>query len=310
MISGIYSILTIFIMMGVGFFFTKRGLFNKEIAELFTKVVIKIAIPAMALVSITTNFEKDVLIPSLKYVLVAMASMIILIVIAAIISKFLKVNREKKIIFILNFAFSNSLFIGVPVNVAILGEKSLPYVFLFFMANNITFWTLGAYVLANVNNKDKITWKSLLPSIKRTITPGLVAIMMGYLLVLMDIQLPYFLLESLRYLGNLAVPLSIMFIGVNIALIKKNDLIIDTTTIIGLIGRFIISPLVIIALLMPLGISGLIMKVFILEAGMPAQANTAIAAKYYDVEPEYASAMVGLSTILGMIVIPVYAILV
>lgn len=310
MISGIYSILTIFIMMGVAFFFTKRGWFNNETGDLFTKIVIKIAIPAMAIVSITTNFPKETLIPSFKFVLIAMSSMIILIGIATLIAKFLKISKEKKLIFIINFAFSNSLFIGVPVNVAIFGEKSLLYVFLFFMANNITFWTLGAYVLANVKNKDKLSWRSILPNVKRTITPGLIAIIMGYIFVLSDIKLPSFLLDALRYLGNLAVPLSIMFIGINLALIKKNDLIIDTAAIIGLVGRFIISPLVIIMLLVPFEISGLVMKVFILEAAMPAQANTAIAAKYYDVEPEYASAMVGLSTMFGMIVIPIYAILV
>lgn len=309
MIKGIYSILTIFTMMSVGFFFTKKGLFNNEIAQLFTNVVVKIAIPAMGIVSITTNFPKEILIPSLKYVLIAMVSMIILMGIATCISKFLNVSKEKKIIFILNFSFSNSLFIGIPVNIAIFGEKSLLYVFLFFMANNITFWTVGAYILANINHKEKHSFTSLIANIKRTITPGLVSFIIGYALVLLGIQLPSFLLESLRYLGNLAVPLSIMFIGINIALVKKDDLKLDKTTLVGLIGRFIISPLITLVLLLFLGISGLAMKVFILEAAMPAQANTAIAAKYYNVEPEYASAMVGLSTILGMAVIPIYAIL-
>lgn len=310
MFSGLYSIATIFVMIGVGFYFTKRGWFNNDIGELFSKIVIRIAIPSMAIVSISTHFPKETLIPSFKYVLIAMVSMIALLLLAALIAKFLNVNKEKKMIFIVNFAFSNSLFVGVPVNVAIFGEKSLLYVFIFFMANNITFWTLGAYALANVGNKDKFNIKCLLPNVKKAITPGIIAIILGYALVLLNINLPDFLLDGLRYLGNLAVPLSIMFIGINLALVKKEDLIIDTTAILGLIGRFLISPLVIWVLLIPFEITGLAMSVFILEAAMPAQANTAIAAKHYNVEPEYASAMVGLSTIFSILVIPIYAILV
>ncbi len=309
MISGINSILTIFIMVGVGFFFTKRGWFNDEIGQLFSQIVIRIGIPAMAIVNISTSLQRGTLFSSLQYVFIAMLSMLVLFVISAFIAKFLKINKEKKMIFILIFTFSNSFFIGIPVNVAIFGEDSLLYVFLFFMANNITFWTLGAYALANAKNKNKTNLKSFLSNAKRAITPGLIAILTGYLIVLIDIKLPYFLFEGLRYLGNLSIPLSMIFIGIDLALTKKKDLTIDTAAVVGLVGRFVISPIVVILIMIPFGISGLPYSVFILEAAMPAQANTAIAAKYYDVESEYASAMVGLSTIVSMIAIPIFALL-
>ena len=51
----------------------------------------------------------------------------------------------------------------------------------------------------------------------------------------------------------------------------------------------------------------IVIVVFIMIAAMPCHAQTAILAQFYDVEGEYASNLVSLSTLLSLITIPVFA---
>ena len=77
--------------------------------------------------------------------------------------------------------------------------------------------------------------------------------------------------------------------------------------VVILMGKFIIHPLLIWGLFTLFGVSGLPLKVFILTASLPCHAQTAILSEFYDVEGEYASNLVSLSTLISLITIPVYA---
>ena len=77
--------------------------------------------------------------------------------------------------------------------------------------------------------------------------------------------------------------------------------------VVILLGKFILHPLIIWGAFSLLGIDGLPLKVFILTASLPCHAQTAIMAEYYDLEGEYASNLVSLSTLISLVTIPIYA---
>jgi len=292
-------------MIGIGFYLTKRKWFNESTAELFSKIVMRVAVPALAIVNIRGRFSKEILIGSYKYVLIAFACIISMFLISAVIAKLLKLEGKKKIIFRLLFTFSNTVFIGLPVNKTIFGDESILFVLLFFMANNFTFWTLGIYTLANANKSgEKI---SIISNLKKAFTPGLVAIIIAYILVFNDLYLPGFLMDALQYISNLCIPLSMLFIGINMGCINFKETKLDKKGYIIMLGRFLIGPIVMIVLLSGLNITGLPRNVFIVEAALPVQAQTAIAAKYYDVEAEYASVLVSVTTLISIFVVPILA---
>ena len=305
MLIGIYSILTIFIMIGIGFYLTKRKWFNESTAELFSKIVMRVAVPALAIVNIRGRFSKSMLLDSYKFVLIAFGCILIMFLISVVISKILKLEGKKKIIFRLLFTFSNTVFIGLPVNKTIFGEDSILFVLLFFMANNFTFWTLGIYTLANANKEGEKV--SIVKNLKRAFTPGLIAIIIAYILVFNDLYLPGFLMDSLQYISNLCIPLSMLFIGINMGCINIKEANLDKKGYIIILGRFLIGPLVMIGILGTLDITGLARNVFIVEAALPVQAQTAIAAKYYDVESEYASILVSVTTLISIFIVPILA---
>jgi predicted permease len=81
-----------------------------------------------------------------------------------------------------------------------------------------------------------------------------------------------------------------------------------------MIGKFAISPLIIFCAFKILGliwpaaaVTGLPLSVFILTASLPCHAQTAIMCEYYDLESEYATNLVSLSTLISLFTIPIYA---
>jgi predicted permease len=76
-----------------------------------------------------------------------------------------------------------------------------------------------------------------------------------------------------------------------------------------LIGRFIISPLAVLFVASFLPIPDLMKKVFVIQSAMPAMTQTAILAKIYDADAEYAAVMTSVTTLAAMLAIPVYMVL-
>jgi predicted permease len=73
-----------------------------------------------------------------------------------------------------------------------------------------------------------------------------------------------------------------------------------------LLGRFVISPLIVMAITYAMPLPLLMKKVFIIQAMLPVMTQTSIVAKSYQGDAEYAAIMTTVTTIASIVVIPVY----
>jgi predicted permease len=295
-------------MIGIGFMLTEKGFFNEDTSKLFSKLVVKVSLPLMMIVNIPMRFSKEKLLDSLNGIIVAFLSILIIYFVAVIIAHTFKIDDDKKGIFYVMFTFSNSIFIGLPINISLFGEDSATYVFLFYIANTSLFWTLGTYNIrkSGSNQAKKI---SAIDSLKKILSPPLIGFLIGIILVLLDINLPEFIVNSFRYIGNITTALSMFFIGIVIYSIKFDDIKLDLSSILVFIGRFLIAPLVMFMCLKIFKLPNLLNKVFIVEAAMPIITQSALVSEFYGVNSKYVSLMVGLSTVLTILIIPIYSII-
>jgi hypothetical protein len=113
-------------------------------------------------------------------------------------------------------------------------------------------------------------------------------------------------METCKYFGGMTTPLSMLFIGIALHDVKFHEIRLSKDMLAIVIGRFIVSPLTIwlIATLIPIPL--LMKKVFIIQAAMPVMTQTSIVAKYYETDYRYAAVMTATTTVLVMLVIPVY----
>ncbi len=95
------------------------------------------------------------------------------------------------------------------------------------------------------------------------------------------------------------------FIGASIYLINLKSVKFSLDIIWVLIGRFVISPALVLLIVPMFPIPNLMRSVFVIQAAMPVMANSAIIAKAYDSDYNFASLMIAITTIGTLIVIPI-----
>jgi predicted permease len=207
------------------------------------------------------------------------------------------------------FSNSNTVFVGLPVNMALFHSPSLPFVLVYYMVNTTFFWTLGVYLIQKdgVGSEAAVNWKKTL---KKVFSPPLLGFVVGVILVLLHAKLPNFIMQDLNYVGGLTIPLSMIFIGISINSVDLSNIHFDRSNFLILFGRFLLAPAVMSLLVIPTGMPTLMKQVFIMQSAMPIMTNAPVVSRLYHADSEYASIMVAETTLLSLIVIPILMVLV
>lgn len=304
-LDSIQSILPIIIMIAVGYVLTRKGWFNTDTSNLFSKLVTSVALPPYMIYNIMSTYTKDKLIEAGPGLIVPFASIAAAYLLAMGISVVFGIKRQRRGAFRSMFALSNTIFVGLPICLALFGEQSTPYVLLYYIANTTIFWTIGVYGIGCDGQQTKTSIFNI-DTIKRIFSPPLIAFILAVILVLLDVQLPHFIMDTCRYIGNLTTPMAMLFIGIVIATTGIKGVKIDADIIMLMAGRFIITPIITLLLSYFLPMPDLMRRVFVIMAAMPAMGQTPILCKSYDADYQYAAAAVTLTTIISMIAIPLY----
>ncbi|MCB2306924.1 AEC family transporter [Clostridium estertheticum] len=298
------SVLSIMIMIIIGYFLAYKKLIDEKAISLITTIVIKISLPMMMLNTIVSNFTKKMLIDDSRGLIVPFLTIGCCFIIAKLFSKIVKIKNSRRGLFVSMFFNSNTIFMGLPVNLALFGEKSVPYVLLYYIANTTFFWTLGVYEITKDGDKRTLNFFSM-EIIKKILSPPLIGFIVGILLVLLNIKLPLFIMDTSKSLGSITTPLSMFFIGASIYLVDLKSVKFTLDIVWVLIGRFVLSPILVILIAPIFHIPHLMESVFVIQAAMPVMANSAIIARAYNSDYDFASLMIAISTVGTLIVIPI-----
>ena len=214
-LHGLQGIFEVLFIISIGFILAKKGWFGPDMSAVFTKLVMKISLPLYMLCQLEKDFTHDSLIRIAPDLLLPFASILLAYAVGRVAAKVLHIRQERQGVFITCFFIANTIFIGLPVNLALFGTQSVPSVMLYYMANTTMFWTLGVYHIVN----DSLGGKGNMPlfslqTLKKVFSPPLLGFLAGLVLIMANIKLPDFLLTSFQYVGNMATPLSLMVIGI------------------------------------------------------------------------------------------------
>lgn len=307
MIHGLQGIFEILFIIGIGFILAKKGWFAADTSALLTKLVMKIALPLYMLCQLEKDFTHDSLLQIAPDLLLPFSSILLAYIVGRIAVKLLHIRQDRQGVFITCFFIANTIFIGLPVNLALFGTQSVPSVMLYYMANTTMFWTLGVYHIVNDSTGgEKAMPLFSLQTLKKVFSPPLLGFLIGLAFILANIQQPEFLLVSFQYVGNLATPLSLMVIGIEMSSISLASVHWDRDLVGALCGRFIICPLCVLALLPVIVVTPMSAQVFTMQASMPAMTQMTVVAKAVGADVKYATQVSFLSVVLGLIVIPLY----
>jgi predicted permease len=309
MFVALQSVFSVILMIGLGFGLAKARWFEGDAASLISRLVVNVALPAYMVSNLMGGYDRAKLLSMLPGLPVPFAVMIASYLVAMGLAVIFRVHKDRRGTFQSMFALSNSVFIGLPVNLLLFGEASLPFALLYYIANTTMFWTVGVYGIAadgalrNGGQKPSLfSWSGLM----RILSPPLLGFLVAVILILLGITLPKSIMDSCRYLGNMTTPLSMLFIGIVIARVEWKTLKFERDYVVVLAGRFLATPALMALALRWLDLPLLMKQVFFMQATMPAMTQTPILAAAYKADTEYAAIGTSLTTVASMISIPVY----
>lgn len=304
MTAALTSVLTLFLIVGAGWTLARRGFFRPEDGELFTRTVLGFSLPPLLLHHLVTGFRREELSGAGKGFLVPLGAMVIAALLAPVAARVAGVARERRGTFAAMFTASNAIFMGMPVNLALFGPASVPAVLLYYAANTVYFWTLGVHGIERDAGQriPLFDWAHL----RRLLSPPFVAFLLGVALVMLGVRLPGFLLDAMKHVGGLTTPLSLLFIGITFAGLVWADLRPNREMAVLLLGRFLVGPLLVLALARWMHLPPLMVKVFVIQAAMPVITQSALVARAVGADHRYASVMVSASNLASLAVLPLY----
>ena len=306
-LRSISGILVILGMILVGFIIGEKGWFDDKSRGLLAKLVTQVALPCYMLYTITQRFTAADLLKMLPALRFPALSMVILRGIATGVARIFAVRQDRRGLFISMFFNSNTIFVGLPINQALFGDASIPYVLIYYMCNTTFFWTLGTYLIQRDGEGE--AQFDLKTSLKKVFSPPLMGFILGLVMVMLQIKLPAFLASDLQYLGNLTTPLSMIFIGLSVSHVGVKQLVLGKDQLLILLGRFLVAPLLMASIVYWLPLPSLMKQVFIIQSAMPVMTNAPVVARLYGADSDYAAVMVTETTLATMVVIPILMLL-
>ena len=306
-LRSISGILVILGMILVGFVIGEKGWFDDKSRGLLAKLVTQVALPCYMLYTITQRFTAADLLKMLPALRFPALSMVILLGIATGVARIFAVRQDRRGLFISMFFNSNTIFVGLPINQALFGDASIPYVLIYYMCNTTFFWTLGTYLIQRDGEGE--AQFDIRTSLKKVFSPPLMGFLLGLVLVILHIKLPAFLASDLQYLGNLTTPLSMIFIGLSVSHVGVKQLVLGKDQLLILLGRFLVAPLLMASIVYWMPLPNLMKQVFIIQSAMPVMTNAPVVARLYGADSNYAAVMVTETTLATMVVIPILMLL-
>ncbi len=307
-LRSISGILVILGMILVGFVIGEKGWFDDKSRGLLAKLVTQVALPCYMLYTITQRFTAADLLKMLPALRFPALSMVVLLGIATGVARIFAVKQDRRGLFISMFFNSNTIFVGLPINQALFGDASIPYVLIYYMCNTTFFWTLGTYLIQRDGEGE--AQFDLKTSLKKVFSPPLMGFLLGLVLVMLQIKLPAFLASDLQYLGNLTTPLSMIFIGLSVSHVGVKQLVLGKDQLLILLGRFLVAPLLMATIVYWTPLPSLMKQVFIIQSAMPVMTNAPVVARLYGADSDYAAVMVTETTLATMVVIPILMLLI
>lgn len=290
----INQVLILFIIMAIGIVCGKKEILTEETNKKLSELLSKVTLPCLIISSFNYNFTGDMIKKAKMFFVYSLIIHIVLILISGIF--FVKYNQRAKKVLKFSTIFSNSGFMGYPVIEALYGKIGVFYASIFGIPFNI--FMLSAGIMIYTGEKDVKNLKSILKH------PGIIATVLGILILLFSIPVPMPINKSLQYVGAMTTPLSMIIVGAMVADINIKEIFAGTEAYYGSFVKLIIIPFLVYILMLILKADKLVLEICVILEAMPTAVLATVLAEEYDGDAVLAAKCVFMTTILSIITIP------
>lgn len=194
---------------------------------------------------------------------------------------------------VLSTAFMNSANYGLPVVLLALGQEGFERAAIFVVVEAVLMYTVAVFFAA----RGRLDWHRSLGAVARL--PLIWAALAGLVIRASGVALPQSVLRPLGLLGNGAIVMVLLLLGMQVAGIRLKGARLK----IGVLAllRLVLSPVLGLALVWLLRPDPMTAGVLVLEAAMPTAVNATLIAVEFEAEPDLVSGVTLVSTLASLV---------
>ena len=292
----IVTILSIVIMIGLGYFLKRIDFLSEKDIDPFNKIVMYILMPCMIFHAIyTADLSQISKLGILPFII--LASSFVTGIVSYFILKQLKFDDVTLWSVLVTVMIANTAFMGYPVTLGIYGNAGFLRAIFCDMATLCTFLLLSFVLILRFGGTVKAAVRKI------ALFPPLWAVVLGLGFNILGIPIGPVVDNTVNYLGQGAIPLIMIALGLSInfeALSRSRSMIVFTS-----IMKLALFPFVAFLIASWLGLVNLEHSVSIVEAAMPSGMMSLLLAITYKLDYELTSDCILINTVISLITLPV-----
>lgn len=290
--------LTLFLLLGVGYYTRKRGFITSQSRKSITDLFIQVILPCNIIHSFQIEWSVQIFRNCAAVLAAAFGAQLLYLLLSRVL--FIKVSEDKKPVLEYAVICSNAGFMGNPIAEAVYGSEGLLYASIALIPLRIFMWSAGLSLFTKTTKKNVI--RQLLTH------PCIIAVAAGFILMLTQVRLPAFVNKGILSVSSCTTAVSMIIIGTILAEIDWRTIFSGLLFYYSAV-RLLVIPLLVFGILTLLGADRMVTGVTVLLAAMPAGSTTAMLAEKYGANSRFASACVFLSTLLSLATLPLFSLL-
>ena len=290
------SVVTLFFMMGVGFFFGKRGMLYSDTLSQLSRLLLTVVCPCTVINALQVERSTQLLAGMGQALLLVAASYVVFGGAAHFL--FPRQSAPTRAALRFGTVYGNVGFMGLPLVMSVLGEGAVPYCAMGIAVFNVANWTHGVTVMGQKG------------SLRRAVlNPGVIGFAIAMALFVGGVALPGPVRSAVEYISGLNTPLAMVVIGgqmagADLAATFRAGRLYGAAAL-----KLVVMPLVTIVALFHLGLDPMMYLTLVILAGCPTAGTTSMFCQMFGQDTASAAQLVTLSTLLSMVTLPMVALL-
>lgn len=285
-----------FILMGIGLLLCRLGILGPQQKKGLSDLVLNVVLPCNIVNSFRIAFNREIFLSFSQILLVSVLVQLFCLLLSRLLYR--RLSPERRAVLTYATICSNAGLIGNPVAEGLYGAQGLLYASIYLVPQRVVMWSAGLHCFTRERNYKR--------ALRRAFThPCILAVLLGLLFMLTQLQLPAVLDRTLKSLSGCNTALSMIAVGAILGEVNPREAVnrqIAAYTLLRLIG----IPLVVFSGCLLAGLSPIVTGVSVILAAMPAGSTTAILAASYQGDAAFASKCVFFSTLCSLLSVPLW----
>ena len=295
------SVFLLFALIVLGFILGKRNIIHKESIPDFSALVLQVTMPVTVFCSIIDQDRSQLFTYGIQTFAAILCLHLCALVVGLILVRVAKVRELDRGVWIYCMLFSNNGFMGIPLALSIFGGKGMFLMALGNVVSNFLIFSVGVKLL---------TWKYPIKeklNIRKMVLNNInIAVILGFLVCILQIPVPETINNLLAYLGNITSGLSMLVVGLSISRMPVRSVLEDKKMLLLTLTKQIVFPLLMLGLIriLPLQMDDTLKNIVVLTAALPVSSAQSMITEQYGTNTAASGRSIFMTTLLSVVTVP------